>query len=102
MGASTNKRLVRSLMSRIRAYERFFKETEKSQKEAAQKEKKAGGDTGEGTGALEPNNQAHTAYVNLIKLVHTLEKDTPGEDAGVPEALTEERVREVLRDVYGI
>ena len=113
MGARINKRLVRSLMSRIRAYERFFKEKEKSQKKAGKKKKptqedKRVKDTGvEGTGALdtgvlEPDNQAHTAYVNLIKLVHTLEKDDPKEDAGVPEALTEERVREVLRDVYGI
>ncbi len=122
MGTRTNKRLVRSLMSRIRAYERFFKEKEKSQKESVQKgkkgqkgqkdqkdqqEKKAGGDTGEGAGvkgtdALEPNNQAHTAYVNLIKLVHNLEKDNPEEEEDMPAGLTEERVREVLRDVYGI
>ncbi len=103
MGAHTNKRLVRSLMSRIRAYERFFKETEKSQKEESRKEKKEGAGAGvEDTGVPEPNNQAHTAYVNLIKLVHNLEKDNPGEEEGVPESLTEERVREVLRDVYGI
>ncbi len=103
MAADNSKRNVRSLMSRIRAYERLFKEKEKSQKEAGQKKKAAQEDTGvPDTGVPEPDNQAHSAYMNLIKLVHALEKDNPKEDAGVPQKLTEERVREVLRDVYGI
>ena len=98
MAADNSKRNVRSLMSRIRAYERFFKEKEKRRKEAGQKEKK----TKEDTIVPGPDNQAHTAYMNLIKLVHALEKDNPEEEDGEPEKLTEERVREVLRDVYGI
>ena len=98
MGAQTNKRLVRSLMSRIRAYERFFKEKEKEQQEAKQKAK----DTDREIGVYEPNNPAHSAYVGLIKLVNALDKESPDADAGLNEELTEERVREVLRDVYGI
>ena len=113
MAADNSKRNVRSLMSRIRAYERFFKEKEKSQKEAGQKEagqkeagqkeKKKGEDTGvEGTGVLEPNNQAHTAYMSLIKLVHALDKDLAGGDTAKAEEITDEKAREVLRDIFGI
>jgi hypothetical protein len=96
MNSSNRKRNIRSLMSRIRAYELLFKEMEKSQKESLQKGMKDDA----GTGA--PDNQAHTAYMNLIKLVHALEKDNPKVDTGEFQKLTEERVREVLRDVYGI
>lgn len=113
MAADNSKRNVRSLMSRIRAYERFFKEKEKSQKEAVKKEKKKGEDTRaedtraedtgvDGTGALEPNNQAHTAYMSLIKLVHALDKDLAGGDTAKAEEITDEKAREVLRDIFGI
>ncbi|MCK4911804.1 MAG: hypothetical protein KAR83_09180, partial [Thermodesulfovibrionales bacterium] len=98
----------------IRAYERFFKEKEKSQKESiqngqkGQKGKRAGGGTGvEGPGALdtvvlEPSNQAHTAYMSLIKLVHALDKDLAGGDTLKAEEITDEKAREVLRDIFGI
>ena len=103
MAADNSKRNVRSLMSRIRAYERFFKEKEKSQKEAGQKEKKKGeGTRAEDTGVFEPNNQAHTAYMSLIKLVHALDKDLAGGDTAKAEEITDEKAREVLRDIFGI
>ena len=92
MAVDNSKRNVRSLMSRIRAYERFFKEREITPGKAKPDE----------TGRPEPSNQAHTAYMNLIKLVHALEKDSPKTDTGAAWKLSQEKVREVLRDVYGI
>ena len=80
-------------MSRIRAYERFCKEEEKGQKQ-----KQAKGDTG----VPEPNNAAHSAYVNLVKLVHALDKDSSGVETSEQKKLTHERLKEILRDVYGI
>ena len=93
MGTETNKKLVSSLTSRIRAYERFFKEKEKREKE-----KKTEADAG----VQEPNNAAHSAYVNLVKLLNALDKDSPGSDTSGQEELTRQRVKEILQDVYGI
>ena len=102
MSADNSKRNVRSLMSRIRAYERLFKEKDKEEKEKKKKDNGNNDSSISSNKKEEPDNQAHSAYMNLIKLVHALEKDNPKEDTGVHEKLTQERVREVLRDVYGI
>lgn len=92
MAADYSKRNVRALMSRIRAYERLFKEQEKANEIARKKGKS---DTG-------PDNQAHTAYMNLIKLVHALEKNPAEGDSAKAEEITDEKAREVLRDIFGI
>jgi hypothetical protein len=79
MATAVDHKLVSSLMRRVRAYEKYFRRQEKS------------GD--------DPDNQAHAAYMNLVKLVHSLAP--PGEDGETPPSKAE-KVREVLRDVYGI
>ena len=77
MAAPSDKRLVNSLMKRVRAYEKWFK-----QQEAA----------GE-----QPNHQAHTAYLNLVKLVHAI-----GPGVTDNTAPTGRNAKEILRDIYGI
>lgn len=66
-------------MRRVRAYEKHFRKVDEK---------------GDG-----PDNQAHAAYLNLVKLAHAVSASLEKGDSG---ASSKEKVKEVLRDVYGI